>query len=104
MYENKASSIIGILLEDIQTIIDQLDRVWARRLSNSADEEAQSLLDMAEALSLLRAKIRVLQEEWSSRESEITRTMGTGGNVVSSSGEAPGVPEERPPGTEDSHR
>ena len=70
MYQREVSSTVAPLLEEIQAMVNQIDREWARWASNSAHEEGQSLLDLAMTVSLLRAKLKVLQDECSSRESK----------------------------------
>lgn len=70
MPESEVSSTIAVLLEEIQATINQIDREWARWASNPAHEEGQALLDLAITVSLLRAKLKVLQDECSSRESK----------------------------------
>lgn len=73
MYENEVSSAFEILLEEIETIVDQLNQEGARAFSNSKHQEARALLDKAEKVTRFRGKIKNLQKEWMPLETQITR-------------------------------
>jgi len=73
MYENEVSSAFEILLEEIETIIEKLNQEGSKLFSRSSHREARQLLDKAESANLFRTKIKELQKEWLSLESQITR-------------------------------
>jgi len=73
MYENEVLPAFEILLEEIETIIDELNQDGARSFSLSKHQEARTLLDKAEAVNLLRSKLKELQNEWLSLETQIAK-------------------------------
>lgn len=71
MVENEVSSAFEILLEEIETAIEELNQEGSRLFSLSDHKNARLLLEKAEAASLFRGKIKDLQIEWRTLESQI---------------------------------
>ncbi|MGV8027092.1 MAG: winged helix-turn-helix domain-containing protein [Anaerolineaceae bacterium] len=64
MVENEVSFAFEILLEEIETAIEELNQEGSRQFSLSDHKKARLLLEKAEAASLFRGKIKDLQIEW----------------------------------------
>lgn len=79
MIENEVSSAFEILLEEIETAIEDLNQEGSRQFSQSDHKKARELLEKAEAATIFRGKIKDLQMEWSTLEKQIV----------------PGVPKDR---------
>lgn len=71
MVENEVSSAFEILLEEIETAIEELNQEGARQFSLSDHKKARLLLEKAEAAILFRGKIKDLQIEWRTMETQI---------------------------------
>lgn len=71
MVENEVSSAFEILLEEIETAIEELNQEGARQFSLSDHKKARLLLEKAEAAILFRGKIKDLQIEWRTLETQI---------------------------------
>jgi hypothetical protein len=71
MIENEVSSAFEILLEEIETAIEELNQEGSRQFSLSEHKKARLLLERAESASLFRGKIKDLQVEWRTLESQI---------------------------------
>ncbi|MGD0878461.1 MAG: winged helix-turn-helix domain-containing protein [Anaerolineales bacterium] len=79
MIENEVSSAFEILLEEIETAIDELNQEGSRQFSQSEHKKARELLEKAEVATVFRGKIKDLQMEWDTLEKQI----------------APSVPKDR---------
>ena len=79
MIENEVSPAFEILLEEIETAIEELNQEGSHQFTLSEHKKARLLLEKAEAASLFRGKIKDLQIEWRALESQI----------------GPGVPADR---------
>lgn len=73
MIDNEVSSAFEILLEEVETIIEELNQEGAHNFSISKHQEARSLLDKAEAVNKFRARVKELQKEWQSLETQTKR-------------------------------
>ena len=71
MVENEVSSAFEILLEEVETAIEELNQEGARQFSLSDHKKARLLLEKAEATILFRGKIKDLQIEWRTMETQI---------------------------------
>ncbi len=71
MVENEVSSAFEILLEEIETAIEELNQEGSHQFSLSDHKKARLLLEKAEATILFRGKIKDLQIEWRALESQI---------------------------------
>lgn len=71
MVVNEVSSAFEILLEEIETTIEELNQEGSHQFSLSEHKKARLLLEKAESVSLFRGKIKDLQAEWRSLEAQI---------------------------------
>jgi len=71
MIENEVSPAFEILLEEIETAIDELNQEGSRQFSQSDHKKARELLEKAEAATVFRGKIKDLQMEWITLEKQI---------------------------------
>jgi hypothetical protein len=71
MIENEVSSAFEILLEEIETAIDELNQEGSRQFSQSEHKKARELLEKAEAATVFQGKIKDLQMEWGALEKQI---------------------------------
>lgn len=77
MVENEVSSAFEILLEEVETAIEELNQEGARQFSLSDHKKARLLLEKAEAAILFRGKIKDLQIEWRTLETQIESKAST---------------------------
>lgn len=69
--ENEVSTALEILLEEIETAVEELNQEGSRLFALSEHKKARLLLEKAEAAISFREKVKGLQIEWRALETQI---------------------------------